>query len=325
MGWCQLKDQILSRLEAKQGQYVSGAELAQELGISRTAVWKHIQVLKQEGYRIAAVRNQGYRLEIRDPGGSIEPDTTGELKFGQQRLVLEEASSTNSVAWEMADQGKLAEGAVVMALRQTRGRGRRGRTWESPRGGLWFSIVLYPRLPAGDVAPLSLVFSLALARALDKLTGVPVDVKWPNDVLMSGKKVAGILLEMNTEFDAVKYLVAGIGVNVNLRSEDLPPELREKATSLLIAAGRQFDVEEVLFAALREMEKAYRRYLKTGFKGFRREFAQRCAHFGRQVSVCLQGRELTGIDRGVDESGCLRLEMENGRILRVSSGDVILA
>ncbi len=318
-----MKDRILSRLEKSRGQYVSGAELAQELGITRTAVWKHIQGLKQEGHRIAAVRNQGYRLENWEVVGDGETRKNSGVGFGREVLILKEASSTNTVAWEMASQGKLGEGAVVMALEQTQGKGRRGRTWQSPKGGLWFSTVLYPRLPAKDVVQLSLVFALAVARALERFSNLPVHVKWPNDVLINGKKVAGILLEMNTEFDAVKYLVAGIGVNVNIRSGDLPVDLQGRATSLLETTGREFDLKEILYTILSEMEKAYGRYFKTGFKGFRRQFTGKCAHLGKQVTVCLQEREVTGIDRGVDDHGCLRLELADGTVLKLSSGDVM--
>lgn len=318
-----MKYRILSKLQQNQGEYVSGAELARELGISRTAVWKHIHSLRKEGYRVTAIPNQGYRLEDEGcEGPGLEPGLR-KVRFGGQRLQLDETSSTNTVAWEMADQGRLAEGGIVIAARQTQGKGRRGRTWESPAGGLWFSIVLYPELQLRDAAPLSLVFALAVARALERFITAPVKVKWPNDVLLGGKKVAGILLEINTEFDRIKYLVAGIGVNVNLRAEDLPAALRDQATSLYLETGQEVDLEAVLSAILAELEKAYTRYLETGFKGLRRQFMERCAHFGQPVTVHTQGRDLNGIDQGVDDYGCLRLKLKDGRLVRVTAGDVM--
>ena len=217
-----MKYRILARLQEVSGEYISGTVLARELGVTRTAIWKHIESLKEEGYQINGVPNRGYRLTGLE-GLPIPPRGEAEFFIGRQLLRFAEVDSTNDVARELLARGKLGHGAVILAERQRQGRGRRGRNWESPNGGLWFSVVLFPEITIAELAKISLVSALAVAGALQRFVPSGTGVKWPNDVLLNGRKVAGILLEMKGEFDKIEYVIIGIGINVNVLLKDMSP------------------------------------------------------------------------------------------------------
>ena len=191
------------------------------------------------------------------------PIPQGETEFliGRQLLRFAEVDSTNDVARELLARGKLGHGSVILAERQRQGRGRRGRNWESPDGGLWFSVVLFPEISIAELAKISLVSALAVAGALRRFVPSGIGVKWPNDVLLNRRKAAGILLEMKGEFDKIEYVIIGIGINVNVLLEDMSPELREKTTSLLHESGEHFSLDEVLGEVLIQLETSYNQFL----------------------------------------------------------------
>lgn len=311
-----MKYRILAKLQEHAGQYVSGADLARELGITRTAVWKHIDSLKKEGYRIEGVSNRGYRL-LGNPEG---PPDSG---FGRQLLCLGEVDSTNAVARRLLKEDGLPHGTVLVAESQTQGRGRRGRQWQSPVGGLWFSLILRPELTATEVAKLSLVFAVALADGMERYLPGQVRVKWPNDVLVNRRKVAGVLLEMEGEFDKIEYVIAGIGINVNVLPEVMPGELRATTTSLMNEMGVRLSLEKVLRDMLLCLEQAYDSFLRSGWLPFRRRFTRKCIHYGQCVTIRQGDKVLSGTDLGVDEWGCLRLKTAEGDLYRISAGDVV--
>lgn len=312
-------DHILARLRAATGP-VSGEDLAATLGVSRAAVFKHVEALRARGYAIAAEHAQGYRLTA-TPDRLDATELGARLTGGWRRIEWHaRVDSTQRVARELAGAGA-PEGTVVVAEAQTAGRGRLGRTWHSPPGtSLYCSVLLRPPLPPARVPQLALVAGLAVAEAADAL-GVRALLKWPNDVLLDGRKVAGILTEMEAELDRVHAVVVGIGVNVNAAAEDFPPYLRERATSLAIATGGRVDRVGFAAAVLDRLEALYRRFLDAGFGALRDGWEGRSALAGRRVTVS-GGGEHTGTVAGVDDDGALRLVDEGGAVRRVVAGEV---
>ena len=252
---------ILSALRASSGG-VSGAELAGQLGISRAAVWARIEELRSLGYDIEAGPHLGYRL-VSAPDALHADDLLARLGktkvIGRDIRVFEQTTSTNDVVEKLARDG-VKEGAVVFAESQTSGRGRLGRKWISPeRKGLWFSILLRPELRPQETTQLTVASATALRRAIQSETGLQPEIKWPNDILIGGRKVAGILTELSAELDRVRHVILGIGVDVNLAANEFPAELRKSATSLKIESGGPVERAELASAILRELDFDYAR------------------------------------------------------------------
>jgi BirA family biotin operon repressor/biotin-[acetyl-CoA-carboxylase] ligase len=315
-------DRILAWLRGASAP-VSGADIATRLGISRAAVFKHVEALRARGYGIDAEHAQGYVLTgIPDRLDATElgPRLTGTWR----RVVwLAETDSTQRVARDLARDGA-EEGTIVIAESQTAGRGRLGRTWHSPPGrNLYCSILLRPALPPSAVPQLALVAGLAVAIAIESL-GLHPAIKWPNDVLLDGRKVVGIITEMEAELERVRMILLGIGVNVNGTARDFPPYLRDVATSLAIAAGRAVDRTAFTAGLVAVLEEHYRRFLAGGFGALRAEWNARSALAGRAVHVAAPDGEASGTVAGVDDDGALRLVDAAGVERRVLAGDVTL-
>src|SRR5476651_572512 len=248
---------ILSALRANPDG-VSGAELADQLGISRAAVWARIEELRQAGYDIEAGPHFGYRL-VSSPDALHADDLLarlGKIKvIGRDIRVFQETTSTNDIVEKLARDG-VKEGVVVFAESQTKGRGRLGRKWISPaHKGLWFSILLPPDLRPQETTQLTVASATALRRAIQTETGLKPEIKWPNDILIGGKKVAGILTELSAELDKIRYVILGIGIDVNLDANEFPAELKKMATSLKIETGGAVERAELATAILRELDK----------------------------------------------------------------------
>ena len=318
------QSELLRLLEQADG-YVSGEQLSRRLGVSRTAVWKRIVLLRNAGYGIQALPSQGYRLLTRPNLLSVDQLSAGlpdGCLVGQRLVCLDETGSTNLEAFRLAEAGAV-EGTVVLADRQSAGKGRLGRQWISPGGvNLYLSVVLRPHLPPYEAPQLTFLSAVAVARAIEQTCGLIPVIKWPNDVLLNGRKVAGLLNEMSAETDQVGFVVLGIGVNINMSVDQFPDDLRSPATSLSIASGET--VSRVLFAVrlLTALDQEYARFLDEGFGPVREEWARRCNAYGRQVSVVVGGVELKGPFAGIDHDGALLLQLPDGRLERVMSGDV---
>jgi BirA family transcriptional regulator, biotin operon repressor / biotin---[acetyl-CoA-carboxylase] ligase len=303
---------------------LSGEVLAERLGISRAAVFKHVEALRGRGYAIASEHAQGYVL-------TATPDRLDETELGPhltgtwRRIEWHaEIDSTQRRARELGHEGA-PEGAVVVAEAQTAGRGRLGRTWHSPAGrNVYASILLRPEVTPSVVPQLALAVGLGAADAIETL-GLRPQVKWPNDVLLDGRKAVGILTEMEAELERVRLVVVGIGVNVNLECADLPVYLRETATSLHIAAGRRIDRVAFTAALLASIERTYQRFVREGFAGLRPAWDARDALRGRRVVRDVGGREVAGTVTGVDDDGALRLVDDHGVEQRVVAGEVVTA
>jgi BirA family biotin operon repressor/biotin-[acetyl-CoA-carboxylase] ligase len=316
---------VLAFLAEAADEVVSGEAISDKLGLSRAAVWKHVESLRQQGYRIDAVASRGYRLvEVPDRLRALElRPLLNTHDLGQVLHCYEELGSTNDRAKQLAEEGA-EHGEVVVAERQTAGRGRRGRTWlSSARRNVTFSVVLRPEaLPPARAAELTLVAAVAVCDAL-RQAGVDAGIKWPNDVLVGGRKIAGILTEMEAEPDRVHWVVLGVGVNVNARLEDFPPELRGEATSVLLARGQPAPRSLFLAACLTGLEDWYDRHAEGGFEPIRAAWRARSVTLGREVSVRTDGGDLVGRAEDIDETGALLVRTERG-LERILSGDVAL-
>ena len=308
-----------------QGGLVSGEMISRELNVSRTAIWKHINTLRNSGYVIEAVPSRGYRL-VSAPdllrAEDIERELTGHL-VGSKITCLTETGSTNADAFRMAQEGAV-EGSVVLAETQNSGKGRLGRVWASPKGvNVYASVILRPKVKPYEAAQLTFLSAVAVARAVESLTTLKPEIKWPNDVLLSGKKIAGLLNEMNSETDGVNFVILGIGVNLNMAIDQFPEDLRHPATSLMIELGRPVSRNDFVAALLRELDCLYYDFKQHGFAPVREEWQRRCNAKGRHVQVSDSGTvTLTGEFAGIDTDGAMLVRRDDGELERVISGDV---
>ncbi len=322
-----LDSEILSALRRAEDGSVSGAELSQRLGISRAAVWARIEDLRKLGYEIEASPHQGYRL-LHVPDVLHGDDLLSRLPetpvIGRDIRVFEKTTSTNDVMEKLALDG-VPEGVVVFAECQTRGRGRLGRHWNSPaRKGLWFSVLLRPKVRPDAATQLTIAAAIALARAIRSQTGLRPEIKWPNDILLRGKKAAGILTEMSAELDTVKFLILGIGVDVNLATAEFPPELRKIATSLRIESGAMVDRAALATAILRELDRDYARICAGKFEEVADEWEAQCQTLGRHVAIRVGERDVRGRAESLDSDGALLVRTQHGHLERIIGGDVML-
>lgn len=319
---------ILSCLRSGE-DYVSGQQLCDRLGVSRTAVWKVINQLKEEGYQIESVPSRGYRLVESPADVYSESEIASRLctKWAGKRLIFfASTGSTNPDAKRFAEEGA-PHGTTVVADRQTAGRGRRGRSWESPAGrSIYFTIVVRPTFIPDQASMITLVMALSVAEAIHEVTGLQTGIKWPNDIVVNGKKVVGILTEMSMtpEMNEIQFLVAGVGVNVNQEGvEEFPEELRGTATSLKIESGRQIDRVELLTKILARFEEDYETFERTvNLSGLRARYESRLVGRDAWVRVLDPAGEYTGISRGITETGELIVEKETGETVLVYAGEV---
>ena len=318
------EEMVLAFLAEAGDEFVSGEAISDKLGLSRAAVWKHVNGLRAQGYRIDAVPARGYRLvEIPDRLGALElRPLLSTHDLGQVLHCHDELPSTNDLAKQLAEEGA-ASGEVVIAESQTAGRGRRGRGWISPpRKNLYLSAIVRPDLPPQRAPEVTLVASVAVCEAV-RQAGVNAVIKWPNDVLFEGRKLAGILLEMAAEMDRVQWLVIGIGVNLNLAPGELPDDLRDVATS--VAAERGSPVPRALFTAalLGGLEEWLDRHAAEGFEPIRQAWRSLSGTLGREVRASVGEGEVTGVAEDIDETGALLVRGAAG-LTRIVAGEVQL-
>ncbi len=320
-----LDTKILNALRAVEDGGVAGTDLSQKLGISRAAVWARIEELRSLGYEIEASPHRGYRL-MGVPDALHADDLLSSLGptkvIGRDIRVFKETTSTNDVIERLA-RDQVREGVVVFAESQTKGRGRLGRKWLSPaRKGLWFSVLLRPAMRPATVTRLTIAACMALFRAVQEQTGLTPEIKWPNDILIRGRKVAGILTELYAELDKVKYVILGLGIDVNLSAADFPAELRRAATSLRIETGRRQNRAELAVRILREFDRDYERVCAGQFEAVADEWEERCSTLGRNVTVRVGEREIRGRAESLDQDGALLMRTQHGRLERIIGGDV---
>lgn len=322
------KSDILTWLRNSE-DYVSGQQLCDRFGVSRTAVWKVINQLKEEGYQIESVPRKGYRLleSPADVFSSSEIASRLQTRWaGRTLYFFESTGSTNPDAKRFAEEGA-PHGTIVVADRQTAGRGRRGRTWSSPSGkSIYFTIVVRPAFAPDKASMITLVMALSVAQAIEEVTGLPAQIKWPNDIVVHKKKVCGILTEMSMtpEMDEIQFVVAGVGVNTNHNGpEEFPEEIRETAASLKMESGEHIDRAGLLERILARFEENYDCFERIqDLSALREAYQAHLINMDTQVLVLDPAGEYAGISRGISETGELIVERENGDRVLVYAGEV---
>lgn len=315
-----IKDKVLEKLIRNKGEPISGEGLASELSVSRSAIWKHINTLRDEGYMIESSTNLGYSL-INTP----DTLTPGEIKAGLKTSVIgkeieyfKEIESTNVIACEIADS--VAEGTVVIAESQTGGRGRLGRKWLSPEGGVWLSIILKPKIQPSYAPRITILSGVSVAKTIRSF-GPEAMIKWPNDVLINGKKVCGILTEIEAEMDMIDHCVVGIGIDANVDTESFPEEFRDSSTSLKKELGHEINRVEFVQKLLEEFEALYVKFQEGDFAAILEEWRSMSATIGEWVKITTQTRTIYGEAIGVDNEGALILETDEGKLEKIVAGN----
>lgn len=317
-----MKAEILALLRDRQ-DYVSGQELCRRFGVSRTAVWKAIGQLKKEGYHIQAVQNRGYLLEQEEElFGQHELESRMDTEWaGHPVSWYETLGSTNLQAKLDAENGA-ENGALIVADMQTAGRGRRGRTWSSPPGtNLYFTLILKPQIAPDQASMLTPLMGLAVAEGIRETCGLQTGIKWPNDVVIEGRKVCGILAEMSVEREFIHYVVVGVGINVGLQS--FPEQMADTAVCLQEKCGGKVSRAELLVNVLKAFERYYAVFRKTGdLSDLRQMYGNLLVSRDREVRVLDPKGEYQGIARGINETGELLVEKEDGVVTAVYAGEV---
>ena len=319
---------ILSALrEAGEGS-ISGAELAAKLGVSRAAVWARIDEMRGLGYDIEASPHSGYRL-LSVPDLLHADDLVSRIgkteRIGREIRVFQSTTSSSDVVEKLARDGA-AEGAMVFAESQSRGRGRLGRRWSSASGkGLWFSVLLRPPIVPQAATQITVLAAVVLSLAVEKETGLEPRVKWPNDLLLDGKKIAGILTELSADPDQVKYMVLGIGLNVNQTAADFPLEIRGIATSLKLQLGHNLNRAGLAARIVQELDRGYADLLAGKFESLANAWERRCSTLGQEVQIVSGSRLIQGRAESLDDDGALVVRTQHGLLERVVAGEVTQA
>lgn len=316
-----MKKRILALLR-ESDTYISGQEICDKLNISRTAVWKYVHMLQEEGYVIESVKKRGYRF-VSAPDCLTAEEIVSQLQtkvFAQRTIYHEEIDSTNEEVKRLAENGAI-HGTLVVSDYQSKGKGRRGRTWISSKGNcIYMSILLRPDMESARAAGLTLMAALAVSDGIDRL-GCKTQIKWPNDVIINGKKVCGILTEMSGEIDYINYVVVGIGINVN--DEQFPPEIGQMATSIKIENGEVENRAKLVAYIMEAMEEYYITYRKTNDLSLLLEkYNGKLANVNKQVKLIQKGEEQIRTALGIDKTGALLVVDDNGNQERIISGEV---
>jgi len=319
-----MRKTIVEMLKSAGENFISGESIAGKLGISRTAVWKHIQILREHGYEIISRERRGYKLK--DAPDLLLPS---EIQIGLDTQIIGKemdyypsVDSTNRVAKKLAYHGA-PEGTIVVAEEQDGGKGRLDRTFYSPRGkGIWFSVVLRPNFLPKDAPKFTLMAAVAVAEAMARFN-LRAQIKWPNDILFDGRKIVGILTEMTGEIGRITYIVVGIGINVNISREEFPKEIRSVAASLSEMNGALLSRVELFRAVLEEFDKLYIEVNKSGFDKVIKRWKKYNVTLGRNIRVisASDGESFNGKAVDLDANGALVVETRQG-LQTVYAGDV---
>lgn len=317
-----MKAEILSLLRER-GSYVSGQELCELFGVSRTAVWKAVNQLKKEGYCIEAVQNRGYLLVQEDEVfGQNELESRMLTKWAGHPVTFYDSINSTNLQVKLDAENGAKQGALVVADMQTAGRGRRGRSWSSPAGtNVYFTLLLKPEYAADKASTVTLVMALAVAEGIRETCGVEAGIKWPNDIVIKGKKVCGILTEMSVERDYIHYVVIGVGINVG--KQEFAPEVAATATSLWQECGRKVPRAALVANIMKAFETYYELFLETlDMTGLIEDYNRLLVNSGKEVRVLDPKGEFTGVSRGITRTGELLVELPDGTVTQVYAGEV---
>ncbi|WP_108671149.1 biotin--[acetyl-CoA-carboxylase] ligase [Peribacillus acanthi] len=323
----EIRNKLLDAFSKQDSGFVSGQQVADYLGCSRTAVWKHIEELKKDGYEVEAVRKKGYRI-LSTPGKVSESEIRMGLntkKMGKVISYFETIDSTQKVAHTLANEGA-GEGTIVIAEEQVQGKGRMARNWHSPKyTGIWMSTILKPNIPIHRAPQLTLLAAVAVVQAIEEVTDLSPMIKWPNDILVNGKKITGILTEMQAESDKINSIILGIGINVNQKREDFPEELQEKASSLNIETGSEYSRAKIVQTLLAKLETLYELYLSKGFIPIKLLWESYAISIGTEITATTINQVLKGKAIGITDEGVLLLQDDEGTTHSIYSADIHLA
>jgi BirA family biotin operon repressor/biotin-[acetyl-CoA-carboxylase] ligase len=322
-----LDEKILNVLRHSKDSYVSGEELCKLADISRAAIWKHIEKLRQDGYEIEALPHLGYKLAA-IPDSLIPSEIKWKLKtkiFGRNVISYRKVDSTNVIAYELAEKG-MKEGTVILADEQSKGKGRHGRHWSSPsKGGIYMSCVIRPSIAPNEISRVTLLAAIAVAQAIRDITSLEVTIKWPNDIMMDGRKLCGILTEMKAEQDRVDFVVMGIGINVNTAQKQLPKGAASIREELHRRGGKAvLSRVDVTKRVLERLEEYYNLMKSDGFGPIIDIWKDLSSMIGSRVKVMLPGKTFEGLAHDIDPDGALVVRSESGVLEKVSSGDVVM-
>ena len=319
-----MRKKILELLRKSGERPLSGEEISRQLEVSRTAIWKHIQTLKNEGYDIESVPKKGYILK-ESPNRLFPQEILSRLQtrwLGHNICHRDSIDSTNTLAKGLANEG-CPNGLVVVAEEQGAGKGRLSRGWISPYAkGIWFSVVLKPPFLPQEASKCTLLAAVAVVKAVNKIAGVHAAIKWPNDILLMGRKLVGILTEMNAEFGHINYVVIGTGINTNATPDDYPEDVKDIAVSVADAATEQFTRVDLLCDILKNMEDLYEKALLDGFAPILEEWRKYSCTLGQEVKVMAPDCTYFGKAEDIDEDGLLIVRKVDGTLEKVMAGDV---
>ncbi|MFP5113379.1 biotin--[acetyl-CoA-carboxylase] ligase [Bacillaceae bacterium C204] len=322
----EIRKELLDAFTNAGDDFLSGQHLADLIGCSRTAVWKHIEELRKEGFELDAVRNKGYRI-LKTP----EKITADEIRFGLTTKFMgrnihyeESVESTQKIAHRFASEDA-SEGTVIIAEEQLSGRGRMARKWHSPKyTGIWMSMILRPNIPLSKAPQLTLLTAVAIVQAFEEMTDLIPEIKWPNDILINGKKVTGILTELQAEADRIHSIIIGVGINVNQKKDDFPLELQEIATSLYIEKKETVSRAELIRSIFMHFEKLYTLYLQQGFLPIKLLWEGYASSIGKYIKARTLTNTIEGKAIGITDDGVLKLEDQSGCIHHIYSADIEL-
>jgi BirA family biotin operon repressor/biotin-[acetyl-CoA-carboxylase] ligase len=318
-----LRHELLAVLLKGGTEFLSGEEISRLIGVSRAAIWKHIEELRSEGYEIEARSRRGYRLIYR-PDRVAAEEIYNELttdSFGRHIRYEPVSKSTQILAHQWARAGA-EEGSLVIVDEQQEGKGRLGRIWHSPpQTGIWMSLILRPSIPLQQASHLTLLASVGVSMGIRKMTNLPISIKWPNDLLLHRKKICGILTELRGDQDQIDYVILGMGINVNQTREHFPPELRETATSLAIESGQQYARANLIAHIMKELEHYYHLYLREGFNPIREKWESLSDLIGQTITAKTPQETVIGVAERLRSDGSL-LVRRGEEVITLYSADI---
>lgn len=319
-----IKTEIAKRLLMADGQPISGQQLADDFGISRTAIWKHIKELEDEGYGIETIKKKGYVLS--SSPDSVQPAKVDQYlkteRFGRNIDYHVVCTSTQPIAHQQAQSGA-PDGTVILSEEQTAGKGRLARAWTSTQGkGIWMSVVIRPDIPPTKAPQFTLLAAVAVARAIEEVTDVRAEIKWPNDLLINGKKCTGILTELQADIDRVHAIILGIGVNVNQQLADFPEEIQSIASSIQMITGYHVDRAKLVAQILFHLEVYSDMYVEHGFAPLKILWESYSCTLGKRIKAIMVHQQIEGTALGITDDGVLQVKTDDGKIHGIYSADI---
>lgn len=321
-----ITNEILKQLINSGEEPISGQQMAETLNISRTAIWKHIRVLEEMGYSIESVKKKGYRLS--EKPDSLHPSFLGAIRttkrIGDKIMFFESCPSTQIIAHEEARNGAI-DGTVILTEEQTSGKGRMARKWDSAKGkGIWMSIILKPDIPPQLAPQFTLVAAVAVTKAISEVADVTPSIKWPNDLLLNGKKCTGILTELQSDPDRVQSIILGIGINVNQISDDFPDDLKSIATSVRMESGKIVDRAILVNKIFDYLEKYTDLYITEGFRPLKLLWESYSDTIGKRIRASMVNKVIIGKAIGITDEGVLQLQTDDGEVHGIYSADIFI-